>query len=551
MSTPAGAVMPPAYGAWVVAEPITCPRCALSFEPTARLRAEIEAEVEARLASESASREAALLRRQRDLEQRERQATLDIEERVNAQLAAAQQTLRAEVEQRAEQRHRARADAELATMREQLGLATAAATAASRKEAEMLRRQRELEQRERDAELAVERALADELPKLTARAAAQANEQAALERDAAALREREQRLRNEQLEKTIEDLRRQAQQGSQQRQGEAQETSLRDQLASAFVYDDIVDVATGVRGADLLQRVRDDLGGEAGTIIWESKRTKAWSDAWLGKLRDDQRATGANVAVVVTQALPAGVTQFAAIGGTWVCAWPYAAALATVLRAGLVEIAQARRAGESRGEKADLLFDYLTGVEFRNRVAGVVEALTEMREDLDGERRAMERLWKQREKQLVRAQTNLAAFYGDLRGIAGRKLAVLESLELPVERRLEPATPEPVAAAPSIPNWADDDDSGAVAGDATTPPELQGLLYSLLPEDGSPSASPALVDQFIAEAARTLEIRVDEAAFNRCRDALVDRGMVRRPKGRGAPLARRLPDGPGPLFASR
>jgi hypothetical protein len=207
-------------------------------------------------------------------------------------------------------------------------------------------------------------------------------------------------------------------------------------LAQAFPLDDVVEVPKGMNGADLIQRVRGGDGRDCGGILWESKRTKAWSDSWLAKLRDDVRVADAGCAVIVTQTLPQDIRHFGLRGGVWICAWPYASALGAILRAGLVEVAMARRVAEGRGEKMQMLYDYLTGTEFRNRVGGFVEAFKEMQEELDRERRAMMTTWKRRERLMERALNNVTAFYGDLQGIAGQGLEDLPSLALDDSRQL-------------------------------------------------------------------------------------------------------------------
>lgn len=220
------------------------------------------------------------------------------------------------------------------------------------------------------------------------------------------------------------------QQGSQQLQGEAQEVVLRDLLEEAFASDSIHDIPKGINGADVLQRVRASDGRDCVAILWESKRTKNWSETWLPKLREDQRAVGAACAVIVSQAMPDGIRHFGVKDGVWICAWPYATALGAALRASLVEVALARRTAEGRGEKMQMLFDYLTGTEFRNRVEGFVEAFKQMQDDLESEERAMQTRWNKRAKTLQRAQDNITAFYGDLQGIAGRQIQDLPALAL-------------------------------------------------------------------------------------------------------------------------
>jgi hypothetical protein len=411
---------------------IHCPKCGGAFEPTALMREQIEAELRGVLQE----KELAILKQQRALTEREQELTLDVERRV-----AVEARRFCDRETKLIQERCAREANEVLRLKEQeLTEARHKMDAAAAKEASLLRQRRELEERERQLAVDLERRLNDEVKKIRdeegKRAEQRAEDRVALDRQQQELRDAEHRQTIEGLQKHVAELQRRVQQGSQQTQGEAQEAVLRDLLASAFDSDSIEDVAKGAQGADLLQRVRTDDGRDCGTIAWESKRTKAWSDGWLPKLRDDQRAAGAVCAVLVSQELPKDVKHFGLKDGVWVCAWPYAAALGAALRAGLIDISLAKRVAEGRGEKMQMLYEYLTGPEFRNRVGGFVEAFKEMQDDLEREKRAMQTLWKRRERQMQRARDNITAFYGDLQGIAGRQLQDLPSLALEPGRSL-------------------------------------------------------------------------------------------------------------------
>lgn len=411
---------------------IHCPKCGGAFEPTALMREQIEAELRGALQE----KEVALLQQQRALTERERELTLDVERRVAVEARRISDREAKLIHERCARE----ADERLRQKEEELAEARLKMDAAAAKEAAFLRQRRELEERERQLAVEHERRLTDETRKIreeeAKRAELRAQERAALDGEQQQLREAEHRQTIEGLQKHVAELQRRVQQGSQQTQGEAQEAVLRDLLAAAFDSDGIEDVAKGVHGADSLQRVRTDDGCDCGTIAWESKRTKAWSDGWLPKLRDDQRAAGAACAVLVSQELPKDVKHFGLKDGVWVCAWPYAAALSAALRTGLIHVALAKRVAEGRGEKMQILYEYLTGAEFGNRVGGLIEAFKEMQDDLEREKRSMLTLWKKRERQMQRARDNITAFYGDLQGIAGRQLQDLPSLALEPGRSL-------------------------------------------------------------------------------------------------------------------
>jgi hypothetical protein len=511
---------------------LNCPECGCQFELSALMRQHLEAELRQKLYREYAGKEAGLLRRLRELEEREQQVAIDIEKKLADETARIRQqeakAARERASREADERIR-RSDEELEAMRKKLA-------DANRRDIEISRRTREIDAREQELELAMERKITEERLKMREQVSRLSDERLQAEREQYRLREEEHKQRAEVLQRTVHELQHKLAQGSQQTQGEAQEIALRDLLVEAFPFDDVEDVPRGVHGADVIQRVRSADGHDCDSIIWESKRTRAWSDGWLAKLRDDQRETRAALAVIVTQVLPREVRHFAFVDGVWVCAWPYAAALAAVLRDGMIELARARRAAEGRGEKMHMLYAYLTGPEFKNRVVGLLESVTDMKDDLERERIATLTRWKRREKQIARALENMTALCGDLQGIAGAKLASSNLLEL------EPGTTDDAAA----PAQEDDDEPVAAR------PEEAGLvelLLELVPADGASVTNAALYEQFVRVALERYRVRVDDADFARCKDALLASGRVRRGKGRGGSLARVAADNQGVLLA--
>jgi len=221
-----------------------------------------------------------------------------------------------------------------------------------------------------------------------------------------------------------------AEQGSQQLQGEVQELELENLLSLKFPYDTIEPVDKGEFGGDVLQRVAGSGGQPSGTILWESKRTKNWSDGWLVKLRGDQRTAKAEIAVIVSQALPKGVETFDLIDGVWVTHPRAALPVAAILRQSLMEVALARQSSEGQQTKTEMVYQYLTGSRFRQRVEAIVEAFSTMQEDLDKERRVIMRQWAKRDAQIERVMNATVGMYGDLQGIAGKSLQEIEGLEL-------------------------------------------------------------------------------------------------------------------------
>jgi len=234
------------------------------------------------------------------------------------------------------------------------------------------------------------------------------------------------------MKRQIEALKQRSEQGSMQTQGEAAELVLEDALGSAFPTDRITPVAKGVSGADALQEVLDSQGQATGGILWESKRTKNWSPGWLAKLREDQRGAGAQIAVLVSHALPDGIDSFGQVDGIWVCAPRFAVPLARTLRLGLLEVAATKGLQMGQQSKKDMIYNYLTGTQFKQRIEAVVERYKDMEDALTRERTFMQKQWAARQKQLELVQTSMLGMHGDLQGIAGRAMPEIDGFDVPL-----------------------------------------------------------------------------------------------------------------------
>jgi len=213
-----------------------------------------------------------------------------------------------------------------------------------------------------------------------------------------------------------------------------------------FPPDSIEPVPKGVRGADVIQRVLDDSGMDCGLILWESKRTRHWSKDWLPKLRDDLRMVGASRSIIVSEQLPEHVRHFGQVDGVWVASWACVHPVAIMLREGLIGVAKSRRALDGQHSKMELVYNYLIGQEFYNRVSGVVEAFMTMRQELEAEKRALNTCWKKREKQLERVLLSTSGLYGDLQGIIGSTLPEIRGMSLAAletDGKALPAAEEP------------------------------------------------------------------------------------------------------------
>ena len=230
----------------------------------------------------------------------------------------------------------------------------------------------------------------------------------------------------------IEDLKLKAEQGSQQTQGEVQELELEKELAALFPFDEILPVPKGINGADVLQKVRDGFGRECGVIIWESKQTKAWSQGWVQKLKEDQRQIKAEMAIIVSKMLPPEIKTFGDIEGIYVTNFESIFGVASVLRLQLIQIAATKRSLIGKNEKMEVIWNYLHGTAFKQRVEAIIEAFSAMNTNLDKEKNAITRMWAERKKQIEQVITNTSGMCGDLQGLTGGSMPTIQSLELPL-----------------------------------------------------------------------------------------------------------------------
>ena len=294
---------------------------------------------------------------------------------------------------------------------------------AQKAQAELIIKQRELDDAKREIELTIQKRVQENLDATRQQAKKEAEDEQKLK-----VMEKEQTIVA--MQRQIEDLKRRAEQGSQQLQGEVQELELEALLCSKFPFDSIEPVPKGEFGGDVIHRVTDSSGRPSGTILWESKRTKNWSDLWLAKLREDQRTAKAEIAVIISQVLPKGVETFDLIEGVWVTHPRAALPVAAVLRQTLLEVSMARQSSEGQQTKTELIYQYLTGPRFRHRVEAIVEAFSTMQQDLDKERKVIMKQWAKREAQIERVMGATVGMYGDLQGIAGQSLQEIEGLDL-------------------------------------------------------------------------------------------------------------------------
>jgi len=410
---------------------IVCPSCKTEIKLTESLAAPLVESTRLQYEQQIAQKDADI--RKREAAMKEQQAALakaqeSIDDQVAAKLKVERSAIVAEEAKKAklavstdfDQKAR-----ELADLQEVIKQKDAKLTEAQKAQAELIRKQRELDDAKREMDLTIEKRVQESLGATRDQAKKEAEESLKLK-----VAEKEQTIAS--LQKHIEDLKRRAEQGSQQLQGEVLEIEVEAMLREKFPHDTIEPVAKGEHGGDALQRVIGPMGQPCGAILWESKRTRNWTDGWLAKLREDQRAAKAELAVIVSQTLPKDVETFDHIDGVWVTSHRCAMPVAVALRQSLIELAAAWKAGEGQQTKMELVYQYLTGPRFRHRVQAIVEKFSDMHEDLEKERKTMTRLWAKREEQIRGVIESTAGMYGDLQGIAGKTLLEVEGLSLQI-----------------------------------------------------------------------------------------------------------------------
>jgi hypothetical protein len=292
---------------------------------------------------------------------------------------------------------------------------------AQKRELDLLKKQQELDEQKNNLELEAQRKMQELKSELEEKIRKNEGEKVDMK-----LKEKDKTI--EDLHKMVDEMKRRSEQGSMQLQGEVQELALEELLRSSFPFDIIEEVSKGVRGADAIQIVNNHFGKQCGKIIYESKRTKSFSAEWIEKLKADQRLSQADVAILVTQTMPKEMTHFGEKNGIWICSFEEVKPLAAVIRDGILKISQATASQENKGEKMQMMYDFLTSIEFKNQMEAIIDGFRSMREGIIKERIQAEKNWKEREKQLDKVLLNATHFIGSVKGIAGNALADIKMI---------------------------------------------------------------------------------------------------------------------------
>jgi len=403
---------------------IKCPKCGTQIPLTEALTGQIEQSIKLRYEAEAAEKAKELDKEKMSLKQKAKELEAK-GQAIDEQVAEQLKTERKEIVEAERKKIIAEQSEQTKALEEELQEKNKKLSDMQKQEIDLRRKQRELEQKQQELELENQRTLDKERNKIVEEASKKAAEDNMLK-----MREKDDQLAV--MKKQIDELKRKAEVGSQEAQGEALEQELQEYLERTFPYDRFQGVKKGAKGADILQIVHNSTGKECGTIFWESKNTKEFQKSWIEKLKKDQQRDNADIAVLMSVALPAGIDSFDMYEGVWVTDYKSLKGLATALRQGLIEVARQKLIATSQDSIKDILYRYITGQEFTMRIRAVVEAFQRMDGELAKEKRAMERIWNSRQKQISTVIENVAGIHGSIEGLVGgqKALPAIETLSL-------------------------------------------------------------------------------------------------------------------------
>jgi len=406
---------------------IKCPNCSTSIDVqdilSHQLEEEIKQKYQAQIAQEKKKHDTAqeqLRQEKLNFEQKKKRENELFQERLESQLKADKK----EIELRLKQKLKGEQEEQFEALQKELNEKSEQVKELNRSKAEIEKLKREKGELKEAAEAEAQKKLNDIL-------IAEKEKIKKSEEDKNELRFKEMQKQLEDQKKLTEEMKRKQEQGSMQLQGEVQELAIEEWLATKFPLDTIEEIKKGARGGDCIQIVHTRTQQNCGTIYYESKRTKDFQPSWIEKFKADIRDRGANIGVLVTEVMPSDMDRMGLRDGIWICNYDEFKGLCTVLREGILQVNNAIVTQENKGDKMDLLYDYLTSSTFRMSIEAIVEGFTQMKTDLDSEKRSMQRIWKQREKQIEKVVINTIDMYGSVKGIAGNAIQSVKALELP------------------------------------------------------------------------------------------------------------------------
>jgi len=406
---------------------IKCPNCGTSIDVQDILSHQLEEEIKQKYQSQIAaekkryeSQQEQLKQEKLDFEQKKKLENVLFQERLENQLKEDKKEIEAKLKLKLKEEQ----SDQFAALQKELN-------EKSEQVKELNRSKAEIEKLKREKSELKEAAEAEAQKKLNEILIAEKEKIKKSEEDKNELRFKEMQKQLEDQKKLTEEMKRKQEQGSMQLQGEVQELAIEEWLAAQFPLDTIEEIKKGARGGDCIQIVHTRTEQNCGTIYYESKRTKDFQPSWIEKFKADIRDRGANIGVLVTEVMPSDMDRMGLKDGIWICNYDEFKGLCAVLREGILQVNNAIITQENKGDKMDLLYDYLTSNTFRMQIEAIVEGFTQMKSDLESEKRSMQRIWKQREKQIEKVVTNTIDMYGSIKGIAGNAIQTVKALELP------------------------------------------------------------------------------------------------------------------------
>ncbi|RYY86708.1 MAG: DUF2130 domain-containing protein [Chitinophagaceae bacterium] len=411
---------------------ISCPSChtaidvdaVLSADAEQRIRLQYEQQLQSNLASINAEKKK-LEEEQRLFEDKRKRENEIFQEKLKTE----RQRLETEIQKQLKQSISADFENEVKLLRQSAADNEAKLKEARQKELSFLQKEQALKNKEAELEILLQKKLIEERSALSQQIRKEEAERNQLKETEFTLKMQELQKQLDDQRKLAEEMKRKAEQGSMQLQGEVQELLLESLLREAFPTDTVTEVGKGVEGADCILTVQNRLGLESGKIIFESKRTKAFSNAWIEKLKNDMRSQQADVAILVTAVFPKDMQCFGERDGVWICTFGEVIALTNALRHTILRVSEARKSEENKGDKMNLLYQFLTGTEFRQQIETIVEGFLALKQSISRERIQMEKMWKEREKQLEKVLISTSGMYGSIKGIAGASIGSIPLLD--------------------------------------------------------------------------------------------------------------------------
>lgn len=404
---------------------ITCPKCNFQFEPTDAVRESVEKELRQKMQDWLKGQKEEFAKKEQILAEQLKGKDAEWENKMLAEKSRMQ----SELQEKIQKSLMLDFESKLRFLEQQNAEKEEKLKLAGRQELEMLQLKQEMKNQADRQQLEIEKRLLDERERIREVLVQE-------EKQKAEIKETQHQLQMKELQKQLEDqkglieqMKRKAEQGSMQMQGEVQEQLLEEILAKTFPFDKIEEVGKGVKGADCIQIIRNTTGQEAGKIIYESKRTKDFSLDWIEKFKTDMRSQQADVAILVTQAMPKDMDRFGEKDGVYICTFSEVRGVASILRNAILKIFEAKRGQENKGDKMVMLYDYLTGSEFSEQWKAIREGYLSMRMAIIKEREAMEKIWKSREKQLDKILISAVSIKGSIEGIAGADAVDMKGLD--------------------------------------------------------------------------------------------------------------------------